>query len=98
LAFAFYPREDGQLLILCVDPLGRAQACHPGEGFASIAARGDALSITPGLAFDDAPGDERFVALFCSEPPTREQVLAEPEREWPSCVRESISVRKASGP
>ncbi len=96
LAFRVYPRVPGQLLIVCIDPQGLALACHPSEGFASVEARGDGLTITPGLAFDAAPGEERFVALLCTDPPAREQVLANPDAEWPTCERASVQVRKAA--
>lgn len=98
LAFRVYPREAGSLLIVCIDPRGRAQACYPREGFAAIEARGDALTIDPGLAFDAAPGEERFVALLCDEAPPREQVLADPDAAWPTCTSEALAVRKASAP
>lgn len=96
LAFRVYPRVAGELLIVCIDPEGVALGCWPSQGFASVEARGDALTIAPGLAFDAAPGEERFVALLCSDPPPREQVLAEPDAAWPTCAVESIHVRKAS--
>lgn len=106
LAFRVYPRVAGELLIVCIDPSGVAIACWPGEGtalhgpggFASVEARGDALTIAPGLAFDAAPGEERFVALLCSDPPPREQVLANPSAAWPSCLSETVHVRKAAAP
>jgi hypothetical protein len=106
LAFRVYPRVAGELLIVCIDPSGVALACWPGEGtalfgpggFAAVEARGDALTIAPGLAFDAAPGEERFVALLCSDPPPREQVLANPSAAWPSCLSETLHVRKAAAP
>lgn len=101
LAFKAYPRRDGHLVVLCVDPSGTAAVCHALGSDAAVPmtvhARGGALEVAPGLAFDDAPGTERFVALLCDAPPDLDALVADPDSTPAGCLREETSVRKAEG-
>ena len=96
IAFEVAPRVDGHLVVLCVDPSGAAARCHPLERpFEALSARGDTLMIVPGLAFDDAPGEERFIGLLCRDPVELDAVLADPDHTPGGCLRDEVRVRKA---
>lgn len=96
IAFEVAPRVDGHLVILCVDPAGAAARCHPlAGGFELVEARADTLLIAPGLAFDDAAGEERFIGLLCAAPVELDAVLRDPEQTPAGCERDEVRVRKA---
>ena len=99
IAFEVAPRIDGQLVILCVDPAGVAARCHPlDRPFEAVTARGDTLRIAPGLAFDDARGQERFIGLLCEDPVDLDALLADPDQTPVGCLRDEVRVRKAEPP
>lgn len=69
VAFRVKARADGHLLILGVDARGETYPCYPQDD--SGVARpwpksAEPVALDQAIEFDDVPGEETLVALFCS--------------------------------
>ena len=70
LGFEAHPKRDGHLLVLGIDANGETYPCFPqnSQESRSVDAWPEARPLDSAVELDTKKGQERIVALLCSEP------------------------------